>query len=61
MKSMKSMVLSNWDMPWLPSIGLLLFFSIFMIMLIMIFRKGTKKAYAQISQMPLKDEGAQNE
>jgi cbb3-type cytochrome oxidase subunit 3 len=58
---MKSAVLSNWNIPWLPSLALILFFSIFMIMLVMIFKKGTEERYGIASQMPLNDEGAQNE
>lgn len=54
---MKSQVLANWNMPWLSSIALILFFTVFTVMLIMIFRKGSKQLYVQTSSLPL-DEGS---
>lgn len=54
---MKSQVLANWDMPWLSSLALILFFTVFAVMLIMIFRKGSKQLYVQASALPL-DEGS---
>lgn len=58
---MKSAVLSAWDMPWLTSAALVIFFSIFMIMIFMINRKGTNEFYDEASKMPLAEEGAQDE
>ena len=58
---MKSQVLSNWDIPWLPNLVLLMFFTIFIIMLIMIFRKESKQLYKKASQLPLEEDGVSNE
>jgi cbb3-type cytochrome oxidase subunit 3 len=58
---MKSAVLSNWNMPWLSSFALIIFFSIFMVMIYMITRKGSTEFYGEASQLPLKDEGVRDE
>ncbi len=55
---MKSQVLSNWDMPWLSSFALILFVAIFVVMLLMIFRKGSSQTYSSASALPL-DEGSE--
>ncbi|MDP7321369.1 MAG: cbb3-type cytochrome c oxidase subunit 3 [Bacteriovoracaceae bacterium] len=57
---MKSSVLSNWNIPWLPSLALILFLTVFIIMLVMIFRKGSKELYAAQSALPLEEEGRKN-
>lgn len=56
MKSMKSIVLSQWDLPWLSNLALLLFVSVFVFMLFLIFRKGSKSYFEKIGQIPLNDE-----
>lgn len=53
---MKSTVLANFDQIWLPVTGLLIFVSIFTIMLLYVFRKGSKSAYAEIEAIPLSEE-----
>lgn len=56
MKSMKAVVLENWDLPWLSNFALLLFVTIFAMMLYLVFRKGSKEYFNKISQIPLDDE-----
>lgn len=59
---MKSVVLSNWDLPWLSNVALLLFVAVFVMMLFLVFRKGAKEYFNNISQIPLEDEkGLKNE
>lgn len=58
---MKSQVLSNWDIPWLPSLALLLFLAVFITMLFMIFRKDAKGHFNKISEIPLNEGRNQNE
>jgi len=52
---MKSAVLSNWNIPWLPSFALILFFGLFTIMLIRVFSKSTKSLYDETSKIPLNE------
>lgn len=54
---MKSLVLSNFDQPWLPSFALLLFLLVFISMLLMVFRPGSRNLYTEASELPLKDGG----
>ncbi|MAZ48714.1 MAG: hypothetical protein CME65_09125 [Halobacteriovoraceae bacterium] len=57
MKSLKSAVLSGgWELPWLSNIALLLFVFVFMMMLYLVFRGGSKEHFNELSQIPLDDE-----
>ncbi len=57
---MKSQVLSNWDIPWLPSFALIIFFTIIALRLFIVTRKEAKLIYSDISKIPL-DEGESND
>lgn len=57
---MKSQVLSGFTEIWLPSIALLIFFSIFMFVVIYVSRTRTKKFYSKLELIAL-DEGELNE
>ena len=57
---MKSQVLSNFTEVWLPSMALLIFFSIFMFVVIYVSRSKTKKFYNELELIAL-DEGELNE
>lgn len=57
---MKSQVLSAWNIPWLPSLALILFFTVFMVMLYFVFRKDAVERYKTMSEIPL-SEGEGNE
>jgi hypothetical protein len=57
---MKSQVLSGFTEVWLPSIALLIFFSIFMFVIFYITRSRTKKFYSKLELIAL-DEGELNE
>ena len=52
---MKSTVLANFDQIWLPVTGLLIFVTIFTLMLLYVFRKGSKSAYEEIESIPLRE------
>ncbi len=58
---MKSQVLSNWNIPWLPSLVLIMFVAIFIGMLFMIYRKGSKELYQTTGNLPLNEDGVTNE
>jgi cbb3-type cytochrome oxidase subunit 3 len=53
---MKSLVLSNFNQMWLPLLALMIFISVFVIMLIHISRKSSKRLYNEAQNIPL-DEG----
>lgn len=57
---MKSQVFKNFDLTILPTIGMILFLTIFIGMIFWIYRKDSKDIYKELSQMPL-DEGKSNE
>lgn len=57
---MKSLVLSNFDQPWLPLVALIIFVTVFLIMLIHIFRKTSGENYKNIQNLPF-DEGVKND
>lgn len=57
---MKSQVLSAWNIPWLPSVALILFVTVFLGMIFIITRKESKENYKRISRIPL-TEGEGNE
>jgi cbb3-type cytochrome oxidase subunit 3 len=50
---MKSQVMSAWNIPWLPTFALILFVTVFMIMLYIVFKKNSGDAYNKISRIPL--------
>ncbi len=52
---MKSQVLSNWNMPYLSVFALLIFVTIFVFVLFMIFRKGGRNAITTAEQLPLSE------
>lgn len=54
---MKSLVLSNFNQMWLPLLALMIFVSVFVIMLIHISRKSSKRLYNEAQNIPL-DEGS---
>ncbi|MBD66023.1 MAG: hypothetical protein CME62_12505 [Halobacteriovoraceae bacterium] len=53
---MKSLVLSKFSQIWMPSLVLLMFFTIFSVMVFYIFNKKRDERYQHISELPL-DEG----
>lgn len=53
---MKSEVMSKFTEIWLPSTALILFISIFLIMLFYVFKKTTKQKFETIENLPF-DEG----
>lgn len=50
---MKSVVLSQFDMTYLPVIACLIFVTLFICMLFWINRPGAKKLYKQIAKLPM--------
>lgn len=52
---MKSQVLANFSEIYLPIIALLIFVSVFVVMLLMINRKGSKQLYSEIDKIPLEE------
>lgn len=52
---MKSLVLSNFTQTWLPIVGLLLFVSVFLVMIIHISRKSSKELYNDAMNIPLEE------
>lgn len=57
---MKSEVMSRFTEIWLPSLALIIFFSIFLIMLMYVFTKDSGERFKKIANLPL-DEGHNNE
>ena len=55
MKSLKSIVLSNFDHPWMPISVLLLFFGLFVGVIWWVMRKESKNLYDEVEQLPLQD------
>jgi cbb3-type cytochrome oxidase subunit 3 len=53
---MKQSVLSQFDMPWIPITGLLLFVFCFVAYTYWTFRKSNKAHYQEASMIPLEDE-----
>ncbi len=59
---MKAEILSQFPMPWLTCIALLIFFSVFCAMFVRTFLKSNKDTYKKLQSLPLSDEkGAQYE
>ena len=59
---MKQIVLSNFDMPIIPIIGLTIFFIFFVSVLLWVYRKHSNQIHQEASQLPLQEaEGARNE
>ncbi len=52
---MKSLVLSQWDLPLLPTIALLIFISLFVGVLWWVTREKNKSTYEEIKFLPLKE------
>ncbi len=52
---MKQAVLSQWDMPWLPIIALLMFVVCFAVYTFWTYRKKNKKFYENVSLIPLEE------
>ncbi len=50
---MKQLVLSNWNIPMLPTIALLLFASIFLGVIWWVSRKESRELYKKIERLPL--------
>lgn len=57
---MKSTVMANFTELYLPLTALIIFVSVFAVMLLMIFRKSSSKIYAEAEMIPLK-EGKEND
>lgn len=53
---MLSQVASRFPLPWLTVVGLLIFFTVFVGVLVWVFRRGSAELYQQMAQAPL--EGA---
>lgn len=53
---MKSQVLSHFTEIWLPSTALVLFISVFMVMLLYVFKKSSKQKFDVVENLPF-DEG----
>ena len=54
---MKSQVLANFDITWLPVTALIIFLVVFFGVLLLIFRKDSKKIYNQAESLPLENDG----
>lgn len=52
---MKSIVMSQFSQIWLPIVALLIFVSVFIVMLIHIFKKSSGKLYSDVELMPLSE------
>jgi cbb3-type cytochrome oxidase subunit 3 len=52
---MKSQVLSNWDMPWLPLTALFIFIGIFMCMFYYSYSSRNKQKHKEVSALPLEE------
>lgn len=57
---MKSVVMANFSQIWLPTTALILFLSVFVVMMIFIWRKSSSNIYKEVSKLPL-DEGSKYE
>jgi len=57
---MKSLVLSNFTELYLPLTALIIFLSVFIVMLLMVFNKKMSATYKEIELLPIK-EGKENE
>ena len=57
---MKSEVMSRFTEIWLPSTALIIFISIFVIMMVYILRKTSGEHFEMVSKLPL-DEGIKDE
>lgn len=58
---MKSQVLSHFPMPWLTCVALLIFVSVFALILLRVFRRSNAALYRQLECMPLFEEGDRHE
>lgn len=52
---MKQLVLSQFDMPWIPITGLILFVTCFVLYTYWTFKDENKSFYQRVSQIPLDD------
>jgi len=53
---MKQEVLRQFNLPWIPILGLMIFFACFVVFFFYTYRKSNKKYYEIASFIPLKDE-----
>lgn len=53
---MKAEVLAMFNMPWLTSIGLLIFFGLFVSMLYWVTRPGRQPLYEHLASLPFREE-----
>lgn len=53
--NLKSVVLSQFNLPILPTLSLLIFFGIFVGALFWVYRKGSSEFYSEIEKLPLKE------
>ncbi|WP_127715878.1 cbb3-type cytochrome c oxidase subunit 3 [Halobacteriovorax sp. HLS] len=53
-------VLMNFNHPWLPTLGVLIFITLFVSMLVWINRRGSDPYYAKAENLPL-EEGVRSE
>ena len=52
---MKQMVLGNFDQPWIPIVGLMIFVICFSVYAYWTFRSDNKGHYEEAAQIPLRD------
>lgn len=52
---MKQLVLSNFDLPWVPLTGLILFVTCFTVYIYWTFKKENKEVYQAASLIPLEE------
>jgi cbb3-type cytochrome oxidase subunit 3 len=53
---MRSQIFKNFDLVLLPTWGMILFLTVFVGMFLWTFRKGSKKYYEEIQQLPISEE-----
>jgi cbb3-type cytochrome oxidase subunit 3 len=54
-------VLMQFDMAWLPMVGLGIFFTVFLGVLLWVFRRSARSIYAVCERMPLEKDQTLNE
>lgn len=53
---MKQEALSNFDMPWLPITGLIIFMVCFLLYIYWTYKKENKEMYEQAAMIPLEED-----